>query len=136
MDKTFKRVVYAVFVAALTFAALASGETARFVIAILVALPSLVLMLISRRQLGKSFSIGPKATALVTTGIYSKIQHPLYAFLDLLLVGIIIALNMPLLLLLWGGLVTAHILQARREENVLRAAFGAEYDAYRSSTWF
>jgi len=40
------------------------------------------LMALARIQLGKAFSVAPKATTLVTHGLYSKIPHPLFVFLD------------------------------------------------------
>jgi protein-S-isoprenylcysteine O-methyltransferase Ste14 len=112
------------------------GPLPRLVIGIIIGLPSFLLMLISRRQLGDSFSIMPEAKTLVTTGLYYRIQHPMYFFLDLFLVSIIIVLGWSILLWAWIILVVVQILQSRREEKVLSAAFGAEYEAYQSQTWF
>jgi protein-S-isoprenylcysteine O-methyltransferase Ste14 len=108
----------------------------RFVVGILIAITSLVLLLVARRHLGSSFAVIPEAKGLVTKGLYSRIQHPLYFFLDLIILGLIIAFDIPILLLAWGVLVIIHVLQARREENVLAAAYGDEYEAYQKRTWF
>jgi protein-S-isoprenylcysteine O-methyltransferase Ste14 len=86
--------------------------------------------------LGASFSVAPEAKALVTTGLYARIQHPMYVFLDLLLLTVIVALGTSILLLPWAIIVVVQTLQSRREEKVLAAAFGADYDSYRSRTWF
>lgn len=136
MNKTFVRIIGAIAVAALAYAMLSLSQFPRVVVGVVVALPSLVLMLVGRRHLGKSFSILPEAKGLVTTGLYSRIEHPLYTFLDLFLIGIIIAVDLPVLLWAWGVLVVVHIVQARREEKVLATALGADYALYRSRTWF
>ena len=49
---------------------------------------------------------------LVTQGLYSRIRHPIYVFGSLAYFGSLLALR------------------------VLAGAFGAEYAAYRSKTWF
>jgi protein-S-isoprenylcysteine O-methyltransferase Ste14 len=136
LDKTVIQLVGAAIVAALALAVTLMGQTSRIAISIIVALASFVLMIISRRQLGKSFSVMPQARALVTTGLYSRIQHPMYVFLDLFLLAVIVGLDWPILLGAWGILIVVQTLQARREERVLAAAFGADYEAYRSRTWF
>ena len=135
MDKTAIRLAGAAVVAALAYAATLMGPNQRLGAGILVGLPSFALMIISRSHLGKSFSVMPEAKALVTTGLYAKIQHPMYLFLDLFLAAIIVLLGMPILLVVWGILVIVQVAQVRREEAVLAAAFGADYEAYRSRTW-
>jgi protein-S-isoprenylcysteine O-methyltransferase Ste14 len=136
MEKTTIRLVGAAVIAALTLAATSMGETPRIVLSIVIGLPSFVLMNISRSQLGKSFSIMPEARALVTTGLYSRMQHPMYVFLDLFLVSAIIGLDWPILLWAWAIVVVVQTVQGRREEKVLAAAFGADYEAYNRRTWF
>jgi protein-S-isoprenylcysteine O-methyltransferase Ste14 len=136
MDKIVIRLVGAAIVAALAFAATSMGEIPRIALSIVIGLPSFVLMNISRSQLGKSFSIMPEAKALVTAGLYSRIQHPMYVFLDLFLVSVIVALHWPILLGAWAIVVVVQTVQGRREEKVLAAAFGADYEAYRGRTWF
>ncbi len=96
MDKTITRLLGAIIIAALVLVALSMGPLTRLVIGIIIGLPSFLLMLISRRQLGESFTIMPEAKTLVTTGLYYRIQHPLYFFLDLFLVSIIIVLGWSL----------------------------------------
>lgn len=136
MDKTTIRLLGAAIIVALALAVTSIGETPRILLSMVIGLPSFVLMIISRNQLGKSFSVMPAARALVTTGLYSKILHPMYVFLDLFLVSLIVGLNWPILLWAWAVVVLVQTLQGRREEKVLAAAFGAEYEAYRSRCWF
>ncbi len=135
-EMTFVRILGAAFLAALAFAATYLNEDLRITIGAVVGMLSFSLLLISRRHLGDSFSVLPKAMPLVTTGLYSKIQHPLYFFLDLLILGVIVAFDWPIVLLPWGALVVIHALQARREEKVLAAAFRSDYESYKIRTWF
>ncbi len=135
MNKLLIRLVGAAVVAATALNAMSLDKTLRIVVGAAVALPSLVLVIVGRVQLGSAFSVRPKATELVTTGLYAKIEHPLYLFLDLFLAGLLVALNWPVVLLAWGILVIAHVLESRREERILAAAFGAAYESYRARTW-
>ena len=56
----------------------------------------------------------------------------MYLFLDLFLLALIVALGWPILLVVWGILV---VVQEHREERVLSAAFGAQYESYEARTW-
>ena len=87
----------------------------------------LPLLVLARLQLGDAFSVRPVAKGLVTRGLYSRIPHPMYFFLDVALLGLAIALRRPWLVLAWLGLVTAHGWAARRETKVLERAFPDEY---------
>jgi protein-S-isoprenylcysteine O-methyltransferase Ste14 len=100
-------------------------------------LASAVLLVVSRLQLGQSFSVQAKARALVTAGIYSRIRHPIYVFSSLMIVGIALYLDqMWLLLVVLVVIVPMQIYRARREEQVLIDAFGEEYARYKASSWF
>jgi protein-S-isoprenylcysteine O-methyltransferase Ste14 len=135
MGKDIVRFVAVAFVGVLALAATSLGQMPRIAICAIVGLPSFVLMIMSRRQLGKSFSISPEAKALITAGLYSRIQHPMYLFLDLLLAAIVVAIDWPMLLLAWVTIIVVQVIQSRREEKVLAIAFGAEYEAYTRQTW-
>jgi protein-S-isoprenylcysteine O-methyltransferase Ste14 len=56
---------------------------------------------VPRYQLGKSFSIRPQARELVTHGLYSKIRNPIYVFGSMIILGLILVLQKPVL---WVGL--------------------------------
>ena len=101
-----------------------------------IALPALFLVLVARAQLGGSFSVRPKATALVTTGLYSRIRNPIYVFSFFVVLGVILWTGNLWLLLLLAILVPMQIIRSRKEEAVLRAKFGAAYDEYKQKTWF
>lgn len=96
----------------------------------------LPLLILSRLQLGRAFSVAPKATSLVTNGVYARIPHPMYAFLDLTLLGVVIALRQQWLIAVWLGLVLVHAWAARREAVVLERAFGEAYRTYRAHAWW
>lgn len=106
------------------------------IIGLLLGLIGLAGVILSRYTLGRSFSIVPKATALVTSGIYSRIRNPIYVSGEIFLAGLVLILWKPALLLIMLVLVPVQIIRARREAAVLEAKFGDEYRAYRKRTWF
>lgn len=97
---------------------------------------SFVLWMTARIQLGRSFSIAPKATALVTRGLYSKIRNPIYVFSATWIAGLALALGHPIALLLVVPVIPMQIARARREARVLEESFGEAYREYRRKTWF
>ena len=90
---------------------------------------------VARRQLAV-FSAGPQAPQLVATGFYAKLRHPIYVFGTMAFLLVLVALLGRPVLLIWAVLIPIQVIRARREEAHLAQAFGAEYKAYRSSTWF
>ena len=103
---------------------------------IAIALPAFVLVIISRIQLGGAFSVGAKASVLVTSGIYSRIRNPIYVFSTIMLLGVICWTGRLWLLLLLGIIVPMQIFRSRNEAAVLAEKFGDEYLAYKQQTWF
>jgi len=106
------------------------------VIGLLLGLIGLGGVILSRHTLGRSFSVVPKATALVTHGIYSRIRNPIYICAEIFLVGVVLILWRIELLIILLVLVPVQILRARREATVLEARFGEAYREYRKQTWF
>jgi len=45
-------------------------------------------------------------------GIYSKIRHPMYLFVDLTLLGLIIVFNFPVIVAIWFFLVSGQSVRA------------------------
>jgi protein-S-isoprenylcysteine O-methyltransferase Ste14 len=90
----------------------------------------------ARLQLGKSFAVTPQAKDLVTLGLYSRIRNPIYFFVDVMIFGLILALHLYWLYLLFPLLVTMHVFRARREAKVLQEKFGQAYLDYCNRTWF
>ena len=96
----------------------------------------LACVILSRYTLGQSFSIRPKARALVTTGIYSRIRNPIYVSGEIFLLGLIIMLRYYWLLAVLLLIIPIQFLRARSEARVLEEKFGEEYREYRRKTWF
>jgi protein-S-isoprenylcysteine O-methyltransferase Ste14 len=105
-------------------------------IGLAIAVPSVVLLFIAGYQLGRSFSVTPRARELVTHGLYSKIRNPMYMFSTLLFLGFTLALPMPYLFLLFAILIPMQMVRARKEAQVLEARSGDAYREYRNKTWF
>ena len=95
-----------------------------------------LLWVVARLQLGRSFSVRPEAHELVTSGLYARFRHPIYLFGTAAFMFVLLAIQGWGALPICALLVVVQVLRARREERVLAAAFGAEYAAYRASTWF
>ena len=72
---------------------------------------------------------------LITAGIYRHVRHPMY--LSLILYGLGQALVVPNVVAGLSGLIGTVLLFAlrlRSEEEMMRARFGAAYDAYATQT--
>jgi len=93
-------------------------------------------VMLARYTLGRSFSIVAKATALVTTGIYSRIRNPVYVSGVIFIVGLIVIVRRPALCLILVIIIPMQIWRARREARVLEEKFGDAYRQYRDRTWF
>lgn len=105
-------------------------------VGLVLALIGLAGVIVARYTLGRSFSIVPKATALVTTGIYSRIRNPIYVSGMICVAGLVLMIRRPALLAIFLVLIPMQIWRARREAAVLEEKFGEEYREYRGQTWF
>jgi protein-S-isoprenylcysteine O-methyltransferase Ste14 len=103
---------------------------------LILLIPALILLTISRMQLGNSFSLAPRATRLVTHGIYSRIRNPIYVFGAFVAAGLFLFLEQPYLLFLLVPMLILQIKRAGAEARVLEEHFGDDYRRYRASTWF
>jgi len=91
---------------------------------------------LARIQLGQSFSIGAKATALVTHGLYARIRNPVYVFGSLAIAGLCLFFQRPIFLMVFLVIGPLQVVRARKEAEVLEAAFGDTYREYKRKTWF
>lgn len=101
-------------------------------------LPFLLLFWRSHADLGRNWSPGLEVHqehSLVTNGVYRHIRHPMYAAIW------IAALTQPLLIHNWiagAAVIPAFaamwLLRVPNEEALMRARFGAAYDAYAART--
>jgi protein-S-isoprenylcysteine O-methyltransferase Ste14 len=98
--------------------------------------PSEILVVIARFQLGPSFAVRAEARALVTHGLYSRIQNPIYLFGGLALVGLILFLDKPWYLIAFLVVIPVQVVRVRRERKILASKFGDSYLRYRKQTWF
>ncbi len=101
-----------------------------------ISIPAFVLWMLARHQLGASFAVRAEAKKLVTHGIYSKIRNPIYVFGGLAFLGEFVALGWYLGIAVLVIVNLGQYFRIRREEQVLTAAFGDEYRAYKAQTWF
>ncbi len=101
-------------------------------------IPFLLLFWRSHADLGRNWSPGLEVRqdhSLVTNGIYRHIRHPMYAAIW------IAALAQPLLIHNWiagvpviPAFAAIWLLRVPNEEAMMRARFGAAYDAYAART--
>jgi len=98
--------------------------------------PAFLLFVLARIELGRAFSLKAKASTLVTTGLYTRIRHPIYVFGGLMSVGILVFAHRPWWLLIWVPLIPLQVFRIRKEEQVLEATFGDAYRDYKRRTWF
>jgi protein-S-isoprenylcysteine O-methyltransferase Ste14 len=94
-------------------------------------------VILARHTLGRSFSIAPKATELVTIGVYSRIRNPIYVSSVIFILGLVVMMRLASwLAVLLIIVIPMQIIRARREARVLEAKFGDAYREYRKRTWF
>jgi protein-S-isoprenylcysteine O-methyltransferase Ste14 len=93
-----------------------------------------IMMLVTIRHLGRSFSLTPQARSVVQTGPYRWIRHPLYVSEEIAIVGVVLGCLTPLtviVLVLHIGIQVCRILY---EEELLRRTC-PEYSSYEASHW-
>ena len=103
---------------------------------VLLAVIGYSMFVTARLQLGKSFAVTPQAKELVTVGLYSRIRNPIYVFVDVMILGLILALRLYWLFAIYPLVVTMHVFRAHREAKVLQEKFGQAYIEYRNQAWF
>jgi protein-S-isoprenylcysteine O-methyltransferase Ste14 len=101
-----------------------------------ISVPAFFLWMLARYQIGASFAVRAQAKKLVTHGLYSKIRHPIYVFGGLAFTGEFVAMGWYVWTVVFVIMNLGQYLRVRREEQVLTEAFGDEYRAYKTSTWF
>jgi protein-S-isoprenylcysteine O-methyltransferase Ste14 len=117
----------AFYFALLVLAAWMRPHSTAFWIAVVVSGFAFPLWVLARLQLGSAFSFRAEAHHLVTTGLYSRIRHPVYLFGSIAGIASVVALQLWWILALALLLEPITIRRAIQEERVLAAAFGTEY---------
>jgi protein-S-isoprenylcysteine O-methyltransferase Ste14 len=85
-------------------------------------------------HLGKSFSVLPEARAMVTSGPFAKIRHPVYLGEQIALIGVMLQFAQPWSLALMLAQFAWQIARMSYEERVLGEAFPA-YADYKARTF-
>ena len=94
---------------------------------------ALIMMIWATRVRGRSYAPGPAILGgqrLVRSGPFRLVRHPIYSAVAALWLGAALGTLSWLLLVTWPFLAVGVTKQARAEEAMLRAKFGAEYQAY------
>jgi protein-S-isoprenylcysteine O-methyltransferase Ste14 len=128
--------MYLFYLALLLLAVAVALQDAVWFVPLLLSVVCAVVWFVARAQLGAAFSVNPEARHLVSTGLYAKLRHPIYVFGTGAFLLVLLALQGWSALVVWAILIPIQVIRARREDRVLAQAFGAEYEAYRASTWF
>ena len=97
---------------------------------------SSVLAARAQGQENGGYGVRPKAQALVSHGLYSRIRNPIYVFGTLTIVACFLYIGQPLCMFLLLVLIPLQRYRARQEEKILEAKFGEEYRQYKVRTWF
>ena len=84
-------------------------------------------------QLGRSFSVTPQARALVVSGPYRFVRHPLYLSEQIITFGIMLQYKQPWAFIVFAISLAAQFLRMYYEEQILSETFPA-YRAYASRT--
>jgi len=84
-------------------------------------------------RLGRSFSVTPQARALVVSGPYRLIRHPLFLSEQIIIFGIMFQYEQPWALLVYAASVAAQFPRMHFEELILSQTFPA-YRAYAERT--
>ena len=72
---------------------------------------------------------------LVTTGIYSRIRHPSYLGVVLIMLGWALVFRSGVGLMLAALILVPLVARMDEEEALLASEFGATYESYKSRTW-
>ena len=94
----------------------------------------MIMMLVTIRHLGRSFSLVPQARSVVQTGPYRWIKHPLYLAEEIAILGVVLQYLTPvtvIILVLHFGVQVCRILY---EEDLLRRNC-PEYSSYEETRW-
>jgi protein-S-isoprenylcysteine O-methyltransferase Ste14 len=97
-------------------------------------LTGMVMMLVTIRHLGRSFSLVPQARTVVKTGPYRWIKHPLYLSEEIAVVGVVLRYLTPLTVLVLVVHIGIQVCRILYEEDLLRRTC-PDYSGYEASRW-
>ncbi|MDR3247927.1 MAG: isoprenylcysteine carboxylmethyltransferase family protein [Treponema sp.] len=97
----------------------------------------IIIFLLALLSFGKAWRIGidkDNSNDLITSGIFKYSRNPIFLFMDLYFVGIMLIYpNIIFVLVAIGAVIGIH-LQILREEKYLSQKFGEKYSAYKKYT--
>jgi len=102
-----------------------------------IAAAGLAVATLSYRALGKNFRVyaAPKRNGrLITSGVYSKVRHPMYTGAILMMGGWVLFFGSLWGVPLWLAFSILYIVKSIKEERILSDHF-PEYGEYRKRTW-
>jgi protein-S-isoprenylcysteine O-methyltransferase Ste14 len=94
----------------------------------------MIMMLVTIRHLGRSFSLVPQARNVVQTGPYRWIKHPLYLAEEIAVLGVVLRNPTPLTAILLVLHIGVQVCRIYYEEDLLRRNC-PEYSGYEASRW-
>ena len=97
-------------------------------------LVGMVMMLVTIRHLGGSFSLVPQARSVVQTGPYRWIKHPLYLAEEIAILGVVLQYLTPITVTVFVLHIGVQVCRIVYEEDLLRRNC-PEYSSYEASRW-
>jgi protein-S-isoprenylcysteine O-methyltransferase Ste14 len=97
-------------------------------------LTGMIMMLVTIRHLGRSFSLVPQARSVVQTGPYRWIKHPLYLAEEIVVLGVVLQYLTPLTVIVMVLHISIQVCRILYEEDLLRRNC-PEYSSYEASRW-
>jgi protein-S-isoprenylcysteine O-methyltransferase Ste14 len=85
--------------------------------------------------IGKYFHGFSEPKGLVTSGIYSKISHPIYLGGILLFIGVSVYIQHPLAIIITLINIVFQAHRIRIEQKKLKQKYGEKYLKYKAKTW-
>src|SRR6266487_540640 len=93
-----------------------------------------IMMLVTIRHLGGSFSLVPQARSVVQTGPYRWIKHPLYLSEEIAVLGVVLQYLTPVTVIVLVLHIGVQVCRILYEEDLLRRNC-PEYSTYEASRW-
>jgi protein-S-isoprenylcysteine O-methyltransferase Ste14 len=101
------------------------------------AAAGLAVATLSYKALGKNFRVfaAPKKNGkLITSGVYSKVRHPMYTGAILMMGGWVLLFGSLWCAPLWLAFSILYLVKSVKEERILAGHY-PEYEEYRKRTW-
>lgn len=101
---------------------------------LILSLSFVALWIFARINLGVAFTVRPEATKLVTTGLYSKIKHPIYLFSTLSFLSLLLIYHPKFLYFVGILIIAIQIYRGTIGNKKLKEVFSVEYNKYEQKT--